>query len=377
LRSVQFLASFLVALGISAAVLPLVIRVAHRVGAVDRPDSRRVHRGAVPRLGGVGIFLGFAAGVAAALALAGRVHGIVEDDYNRIWYGAALGLALIFVAGVLDDLFQFRAHTKLLFQVAAAGAAVATGLSIDAVNTPFGGVLHLGALGPVAAFAWILVVTNALNLVDGLDGLAGGLALIVTVTVALVALAMGQFSSVVLATALAGAVLGFLVYNVSPARIFMGDGGSQFLGYALALVSLRGSQKGPTAVAVLVPLLVLGVPLLDLGTTIVRRLARGPAASGRGAFAMVRTVCSADREHLHHNLLDLGLSPRRAVLALHGVGVLFAVSAYLTVVANSVLLAGFTLLLSLGAVVAIKIGRGSVRSAATRAAGPETHNGIG
>ena len=128
-----------------------------------------------------------------------------------------------------------------------------------------------------------------------------------------------------LATALAGAVIGFLVYNVAPARIFMGDGGSQFLGYALAIVSLRGSQKGATAVAILVPLLLLGVPLLDLATTIMRRAASGSVEGGvRG---LVKKVGSADRGHLHHNLVDIGLSPGRAVIALHGIGVLFACSA--------------------------------------------------
>jgi UDP-GlcNAc:undecaprenyl-phosphate GlcNAc-1-phosphate transferase len=365
----DYLLSFLVALAVSAGVLPLVIRFARRYGAVDRPDPRRAHEGVVPRLGGVGIFLGFVAGVTAALFTAGRIPVAVgPGGDNEMWYGAAVGFGIIFLAGLLDDLYDFRPGTKLLLQVMGAGAAVSTGLTIDAVSTPFGITLELGALGPLAAFVWILVVTNAFNLVDGLDGLAGGLALIVTSTVALVAVANGHFSAVVLATALAGAVIGFLVYNVAPARIFMGDGGSQFLGYALAIVSLRGSQKGATAVAILVPLLLLGVPLLDLATTILRRVA-GPSDDGRrGLPGLVRRVSSADRGHLHHNLLDMGLSPGWAVIALHAVAVLFACSAYLTVAADSVFLALFTLTVSCGAVAVIKLVRSGGRSADKRQA---------
>ena len=353
MRTLHFMTSFLVALVVSATILPAVIRWAHRLGAVDRPGGRRIHRGEIPRLGGIGIFLGFIAGVGATLVIAGKATTISEPS-EQAWYGAALGACLIFGAGLLDDMFSFRPHVKFLFQLVAAVIAVASGVTIEAMTSPLGGTLELGFLGPIVAVCWILLVTNAINLIDGLDGLAGGVALIVTTTIAFVALAMDRFAVVVLAVALAGALLGFLRYNFVPARIFMGDGGSQFLGYTLALISIRGSQKGATAVAIMVPLLALGLPLLDVATTVVRRARQNGSGGARGPLAMIRRIASADRKHLHHNLLDLGLHPRRAVLTLYLIAALFALSGYLSLVQKSLPLAALTLILSVGSVVVIK-----------------------
>jgi UDP-GlcNAc:undecaprenyl-phosphate GlcNAc-1-phosphate transferase len=371
LRAFDYLITFLVAFGVSAGVLPFVIRLAHRFGAVDRPDARRVHRGEIPRLGGIGIALGFSIGVGAGLLVAGRAHAVMGEVHNQAWYGTAIGLGIIFVAGLLDDLYQFRPHTKFLLQVVAAGTAVSTGVTVEAVTLPFGSDLSLGVLGPVAALAWILLVTNALNLIDGLDGLAGGLTLIMAAPVAAVALTTDQFAVVVCATALAGSVMGFLRYNFAPARIFMGDAGSQFLGFALAVISLRGSQKGTTAIAIVVPLLAFGLPLLDLSMAILRRWGR-EHEEDRGSVPMrvLRRIGRADREHLHHNLLDLGLSPRKALLALYAIAGLFAVSAYLMVATNSLVMAIFTLMASLGGVAAIKLAfrAGGARRAEAEAA---------
>ena len=168
---------------------------------------------------------------------------------------------------------------------------------------------------------------------------------------------MEQFGVVISAIALAGALIGFLRHNFTPARIFMGDGGSQFVGYVLAVISIRGSQKGATAVAILVPVLVLALPILDVATTIVRRLRRAVLIT-RSPMRIIRYVSRADREHLHHNLLDLGLSPRLAVLALYLVASLFALTAYLSVAHNSMRLAVVVLVVSIGSVVLIKSVRG-------------------
>jgi UDP-GlcNAc:undecaprenyl-phosphate GlcNAc-1-phosphate transferase len=351
MRAIHFLTAFAVALGVSAVIMPAVIRLAHRIGVVDRPGGRRAHQGDIPRLGGIGIFLGFVAGAGAALLIAGRAEAVGHPTQFR-WYGAAVGACLIFGSGVFDDIKQFRPRTKFLLQLVAAFVAVASGLTIEAVSVPFIGSVHLGWLGPLAAVAWILLITNALNLVDGLDGLAGGIALIVTTTMASVALAMDRFAVVVMALALAGSLLGFLRYNFSPARIFMGDGGSQFLGFVLAVISIRGSQKGATAVAITVPLLVLGLPLMDVATTILRRARQGTTSS---PMVVLKSIASADRKHLHHNLLDLGLNPRRAVLTLYLIAALFALSGYLSLVQNSLALAGLILILSVGSVVFIKL----------------------
>lgn len=352
--ALYFLTSFGVALVVSSAMLPVVIRLAHRIGAIDHPGGRRVHDGQIPRLGGIAIFLGFVAGVGAILLVSGRTMSASDPTEYR-WLGAGVGACLILIAGVLDDLYQLRARIKLLFQVLAALIAVGSGVTIEAMSSPFGGVIHLGVLGPVVAFCWILVVTNAMNLVDGLDGLAGGIALIITATMASIAIAMERYAVVFLALALAGALVGFLRYNFSPARVFMGDGGSQFLGFILALISIRGSQKGAAAVAIMVPLLVMGLPLVDLTMTILRRgWGSGSRPSG-GTLAMVKRIAQADRRHLHHNLLDLGMKPRPAALTLYLIAALFALSGYLFLVRSSLPLAALTLMLSVGSVVVIKL----------------------
>jgi UDP-GlcNAc:undecaprenyl-phosphate GlcNAc-1-phosphate transferase len=351
----EYAVSFGLALLISAGILPAVIRLAHRVGAVDRPGGRRGHEGEIPRLGGIGIFLGFVAGAGSALLLAGQARSLGDPSSEFPWAGAGLGASIVFAAGLMDDLRQFRPRTKFLFQVIAASVAVAFGVRIDVMNAPFGSPIVLGALSPLVTVGWILVVTNAMNLVDGLDGLAGGLALIVTTTMAFVALALGHFGVVICAVGLAGALVGFLRYNFNPARIFMGDGGSQFLGFVLAIVSIRGSAKGATAVAVTLPLLVLGLPLLDLTTTVARRAFRRKRAGAPAPESLLRRISSADREHLHHNLLDLGWSPRRAVLALYLIASIFALSGYLSLARNSLPLAAMLLIVCVACVAVIKV----------------------
>lgn len=350
------LIAIVMALAVTAGVLPMVIRLGVKVGAVDRPGGRRVHRGEIPRLGGVAIFLGIGTGVGAALILAGRAGTLVQPTQFE-WYGPALGMLIVFAGGLLDDVFQYSAQTKFAIQVVGAAAAVVGGMIIPAVTVPGVGLLDLSWFGPVAAFGWILLVTNAMNLIDGLDGLAAGIALIIAITMAAVAGLNGQFAMVVCSCALAGAMVGFLVFNFNPARVFMGDSGSQFIGFFIAVLSIRGSQKGPTAIAITVPLMVLGLPLLDLGTTVARRLFRREAAAGAplGLRALLRRIAHPDREHLHHNLLDHGLSPRRAVVALYAVTTMFALAAYLSVAYHNVLIALGTLFMSVTCVAAIKL----------------------
>jgi UDP-GlcNAc:undecaprenyl-phosphate GlcNAc-1-phosphate transferase len=350
----EYVVSFGLAMLVSAGVLPALIRQAHRTGVVDRPGGRRSHSGEIPRLGGIAIFLGFVGGVGAALLLAGQAESLGQATSGFPWAGAGLGATIVFVAGLLDDVKQFRPRTKFLFQLVGAGVAVVFGVSIDALSLPIGGPFVLGAWSPLVTLGWILIVTNAMNLIDGLDGLAGGLALIVTTVMAFVSFALGHFGAAVCAVGLAGALIGFLRFNMNPARVFMGDGGSQFLGFMLAIISIRGSIKGAAAVALTMPLLVLAVPLLDLTTTVARRAWRSPVTGVRGLGALIRQIASADREHLHHNLVDLGLSPRRAVLALYLLASIFALAGYLSLARNSLALAGLLLVLCVGSVVLVK-----------------------
>lgn len=361
---IDCIVSFAIALLVSVGILPAVIRWANHSGVVDRPGGRRSHSGEIPRLGGVGIFLGFVGGVGSALLLQGLAPSLGDASSGFPWAAAGIGATIVFIGGLLDDVRHFSPKTKFVFQLAGATFAVAFGVRVDAVRLPFGDPLVLGALSPLVTAAWILVVTNAMNLIDGLDGLAGGLALIVTSTMASVSLGLGHFGVAICAVGLAGALVGFLRFNLNPAKIFMGDGGSQFLGFVLAIISIRGSIKSAAAVAMTLPLFVLGVPLLDLATTITRRAFRDRGDRRVSVISIVRNISIADREHLHHNLVDLGLSPRRAVLALYLIASLFALSGYLSLTHSSLPLAALLLVLGVGSVAIIKFALPGVRSQA-------------
>ncbi|MBX6377608.1 MAG: undecaprenyl/decaprenyl-phosphate alpha-N-acetylglucosaminyl 1-phosphate transferase [Clostridia bacterium] len=294
------------------ALTPVVRRVALRIGVVDRPGERSVHTRPVPLLGGVAIFLAFGAGVAATGGLSSLpARGILA------------GGALMLVVGIVDDYRPLRPAVKLAGQLAAAVVLLFAGVRIDFVTNPWGGLLALGPWAYPLTLLWVVAIINVVNLMDGLDGLAAGVTSIACVTLALVAWQTQQpLEAVLLIAALAGSALGFLPYNFNPARIFMGDAGSMFLGYVLAAVSVEGSVKSPAAVALAVPLLVLGLPIADTFLAILRRLQSG------------RPVGQADRDHLHHRLLRLGLNQREAVLWMYMVTGWLGVSALAVVGVN-------------------------------------------
>jgi UDP-GlcNAc:undecaprenyl-phosphate GlcNAc-1-phosphate transferase len=230
------------------------------------------------------------------------------------------GSALVFAVGLWDDIDSLSPAHKLAGELLAAVVVVGAGLRIDQA-TAFGTTYHLGAFAAPATIAWILIITNAFNLMDGLDGLAGGLVTIAAATCATVLVARGEQPSAMLLVALIGAVLGFLVYNSHPARIFMGDSGSLLGGFLLAVTAITGQQKGATTLAVSGPLLIFALPLADTLVAIVRRLfTREAADSARGSFAAqpLRRLVTGDRAHIHHRLLQLGLSQRSAVFVLYG-----------------------------------------------------------
>ncbi len=293
----QYTGVFLQALLAALLLTPLTGLLARTVGAMDRPSDRSVHTHPVPCLGGIAIYLSFAAPTLVA--------GLWSVAVVR---GLLLGGLLIVVVGVVDDLWGMTAVAKLIGQVAAAAVLVGFGTQISWIGNPFGGIISLGILSVPLTIVWIVAFTNVLNLVDGLDGLAAGIAGIAAISLTVVALRTGQpWLGALLAAALAGSTLGFLPYNFNPARIFMGDAGSLFLGLALAAISVEGMLKSTAALAVGIPLFVLGVPIFDTGFAILRRLRKGVP------------VHSADGDHLHHRLIKRGLSHRQAVLAMYGV----------------------------------------------------------
>ena len=274
------------------AAVPAAERIAKKTGAVDRPgDPRRVHDHPVPRLGGLAIALGFLAGNMLFGPLPRSVGAVLE------------GSLIVTLTGAGDDLWDLRPGPKLAAECAAALAAAAGGIRIRLISGP-GGVLDLGALSLPATVLWIVGMTNAVNLIDGLDGLAAGVSAVSCACMLGVSVFLPEASAGLLPAALGGACLGFLPYNRYPARIFMGDAGALTLGYVLGCASAMGLMKMYTAAAFAVPLLLLALPLSDTAWAVIRRLRRG------------ESPLRADRGHIHHRLLALGLSQPQAVAVL-------------------------------------------------------------
>ena len=327
---VIFLTLFLTALVGALIITPRIVLASHRLGLMDVPGGRKVHTSPVPRVGGVAIALALAVTLGVAVIIDTHATGGPRPD-PRSLLPIISGAALVFAVGLWDDVDPVGPATKLLVECAAATIVIAAGLTITRV-TVSGTTYELGWLTFPLTAVWIVVVTNAFNLMDGLDGLAAGLIAIAAATCATVLLARGQQPAAMLLVSLVGAVLGFLVYNFHPAKIFMGDSGSLLAGYLLAVTAIIGRQKGATTLAVGVPLLIFALPLADALITIGRRLlARDASGQSRvGLVAAVGRVLTGDRAHIHHRLLGIGFSHRGAVLMLYALMVLCSAVALLT-----------------------------------------------
>jgi UDP-GlcNAc:undecaprenyl-phosphate GlcNAc-1-phosphate transferase len=317
-------------LGLSSAALalfltPLIGRGSTVLGLVDAPGGRKVHTQSVPRLGGVAVV------VSAALALAIVPAFLPEPRNPEILVAIQpfiVGGVLIFLVGLVDDVRGLGAAPKLLVEVLAAVIMMAAGLLIERV-TVLGNTWMLGWLAYPVTAAWLVGVTNAFNLIDGVDGLAPGIAALAGAACGAILIVRGHTPEAMLLAAFVGAMLGFLVYNFEPASIFLGDSGSLVAGFLLAATAIAGWQKGATALASAVPLLIFALPLADAASTLVRRVLARPD-SGRSLSAIVRQVVEPDREHIHHRLLGLGWSVRRTVLILYGVTAVLSILALAT-----------------------------------------------
>jgi UDP-GlcNAc:undecaprenyl-phosphate GlcNAc-1-phosphate transferase len=308
-----------VAILLGMALTRLVRDFAKRCGAVDRAlTTRKVHEAPVPRLGGVAIVITFFAVFLGQLAFS----GFESEDLGRVTVLIAGG-AIIAGLGIIDDLKGADAKLKFVVQFAVAALAYWGGFRIETIVTPLGPPIQLGLLSVPFTMIWIAGVINALNLIDGLDGLAGGIAVIATCVTIAIGIVTGHQLVVQVAVALAGAVLGFLVFNFNPASIFMGDTGSMFLGFLLSLLAIHSNAQPSSSVALFVPIIALGIPIADTVLAMGRRAARGlPLFRG-------------DRGHIHHRLLDLGLSHRHTVLALYAGSVALGASAMVVAFASS------------------------------------------
>ncbi len=296
------------ALIVSFLVTPFVKSFAYKVDAIDRPkDNRRMHKVPVPRLGGLAIFLGFVVSILLFVHIDAEMRGIL------------LGSVIIVILGVMDDISPLRAKFKFLVQIIAALVAVYHGVVINVLSNPnvFSSEAYwsLGWLSVPVTVLWIVGITNAVNLIDGLDGLANGVSTICAMTMLVISLLVSEMQIALTMAALVGACLGFMPYNRNPAKMFMGDTGSTFLGYVLATISIQGLFKYYAIVSFAVPFLILGLPIFDTVFAILRRLAHG------------QSPMSPDRGHVHHRLIDMGLNQKQAVAALYVVSSILGLSA--------------------------------------------------
>ena len=322
--------AFLVAALSAAVITPLVIGGANRWHLFDAPDdTRHLHEHPVPRLGGVAVFIATMLGIASTLLYAPARQSLAAD-WHRFVLALLLGGTVLFAAGLVDDLRRIRPLAKIVAQCVAALIVAALGFRIEILGVG-ATVLNLGWLSIPVTILWIVAVTNAFNLIDGLDGLATGIAIVALTTVFAAALGLGNLQVATVSLILIGALVGFARFNFSPARIFLGDSGSLFIGFMLAVLSVHGSIKSATAVLVAIPLFALAVPLLDVSVSILRRWLRGVP------------IFSPDARHIHHRLLALGLTPGRASIVLCAVAGGFAILGLLLAFAPPPALIGMAL----------------------------------
>ena len=334
--------TFFVSLAISLALTRAVREFALRRRIVDAVDSsRKLHAREIPRLGGIAIVCAFFLALGIAAFAGDGLGSAFVDDPVRIatLIGGAAALALL---GLADDLCSLSARWKLIGQIGVSVAVFAAGTRITAVVCPGIGEVDLGAFALPATVVWIVGIVNAMNLIDGLDGLAAGISVLALGTIAAIAAFSGDAVTAAVLVVALGAVLGFLRYNFHPASIFMGDAGSMFLGFLLAVSAIVVGQRASNAVALGVPLAVLAVPIADTSLSIARRILRG------------RSIFSADREHIHHALLDAGVPHRRAVLILCGVSALFCAVALGAALMGGPFVAAFALFLCAGAALSLR-----------------------
>ena len=316
-------------LGLSSAALallltPVVGRISASLGLVDAPGGRKVHTHSVPRLGGVAVV----AAATIALALAAIVTPTAPSGIVTTLRPFLLGGLLIFVAGIVDDLRGLGAAPKLAVEFIAAGVAMSFGLLIERI-TIVDTTWTLQWLSYPITAAWIVGVTNAFNLIDGVDGLAPGIGALAGAACGAILIVRGHGPEAMLLAAFVGAMLGFLVYNFEPASIFLGDSGSLVTGFLLATTAIAGWQKGATALASAVPLLIFALPIADAASTLVRRMMARPI-EGRTMRAVLQRIVEPDREHIHHRLLAMGWSVRHTVIILYGVTALLSILALVT-----------------------------------------------
>ena len=305
-----------IAIALSAILTPIVKKFAVSIKVMDIPkDNRRVHKKPMPLLGGLAIYFSF------ILTLILKTGPLTSSEKGTI-----IGATIIVIGGFLDDKFDIKPWQKLLFQLAAAISLMLYGVMIFRITNPAASsnlYIDVKAFSIPLTIIWVVGITNALNLIDGLDGLAAGVAFISCITMLIISLLNSRVEAAVLTSILAGSILGFLPYNFNPASIFMGDTGAQLLGFLLAAISIEGAIKSAAAFAIAVPILALGIPIYDTLFAVIRRKING------------KPIMQADKGHLHHRLLDMGLSQKQVVMIMYLISAVLGTFAIIAMQINS------------------------------------------
>ncbi len=308
--------AFLLAFITTFVVTPHTMRWAKKVGAIDIPNDRRVNKKPMPRLGGLAVISGFFVSIIYLListSIEGKINLFGEEAYYVKLIGYVVGIIILGITCYIDDVKGIPSWIKLIAQIIAAIIVVASGIRIENISIPFteGKLVISGIASYVITICWIVGITNAINLIDGLDGLSSGVTLISCLSLLMVfALNESPLIAIILVTALAGALVGFLPFNFSPAKTFIGDTGSNFMGFSLAIISILGVAKTYTALVLIAPIIILGMPIFDTIFAIFRRIIKGKS---------LKAVFKPDKGHLHHKLMAKGYTQRQAVLIMYGI----------------------------------------------------------
>ena len=299
----HYIIAFLLSLIVTVILTPIVKKVAIYFNIVDKPTQRKIHENDMPRLGGLAIVIG---------AMAGFLYLQPESPYM---IHILLGALVIVIVGIIDDKVSLSPKAKLIGQIIAALIVVSSGLHIEYVTIPFYGKLEFGIFSYAITILWIVGITNAINLIDGLDGLAAGVSSIALATILIMSVIDNQILVIALSVILLGSTVGFLFFNFYPATIFMGDTGALFLGYAISIISILGLFKSVTLFSLVIPVIILAVPIFDTFFAIIRRIVNG------------QKISKPDNKHLHHRLISMGFSHRATVFIIYGVSLFFGISA--------------------------------------------------
>ena len=291
---------------INLVVTPVLIKLSHKKGWYDETNDRKIHSGKIPRIGGLGIFISFIAAVFIFLAVCKYTSVSLNNISKDRYLALSAGFLIITLMGIADDFYGMRARQKILIQITAALFATIGGFNFEFFQIPFSENLFAsGFFSHAVTVFWIISFCNAINLVDGMDGLAGGIAFIASLFYGIIFYTTGNYTASGISFALLGAIAGFLFFNLPPARIFMGDSGSLFLGFSLAVIPLINNSPPVTSEVFFMPLILLVIPALDMIAAIMRRKRRG------------LPILSPDREHIHHKLIDFGLSQKKILFVVY------------------------------------------------------------